>query len=127
MPRYLIILKAKCTICGSEHIIFDSSKNGYDAVVDLLEKKDSKNTDKNYVLEFKPIKECKNSHGISIMIKIINRVTFEEFCEEFGDIKEFSNKNINGKESLYLNAFGEIVVFSVTTNIIKQLYDIECE
>ena len=97
IPNPVEIVKIKCSNCGKEFIIFDSSKHGYDAFTE----KHSINADQ---YDFIPIKP-KDGTFSEIKIKIINDLTYEEFLEDIG--AKLSKED-------YTNAFSYI---SIEANI----------
>lgn len=109
IPTPLTIVKAKCSQCGKEFIIFDNSKNGYDAFVDSIE---TKNTNiKNDLYQYKTID---NNFNIT-KIKITNDLPYEIF------IKEFPNAVIDD----FANAFSEISIYILKGNNYKCIFNEE--
>lgn len=103
------IIKAKCSKCGKEYVIFDNTKNGYDAVVDNIE---IKNLNKNNVsYSYKAI----NTKDTIIKVKIINDLTYEEF------VKEFPKYTIDN----FKNAFSEISIYSLKDKRYKCVFNEE--
>ena len=107
VPQYNTIIKVKCSKCGKEYIIYDSRKNGYDAMVDSLE--NNKITD----LPVQYIKFLDKEQ--SIKIKITNDLAYQEFVDEFqnASLQDFSN------------AFSEISIFITNNNKRKCIFTAE--
>lgn len=96
IPNPLTVVKAKCSKCGKEYIIFDNSKNGYDAVVDNLETKNSNK--KNVQCQYKAINnKCK-----IIKVRIANDLLYEDFAKEFPGVTTESFANAFSEISIYL-------------------------
>lgn len=100
IPKYLIILKAKCSSCGKEYIIFDNCKNGYDAISHNTITDDSNKNQKT--VEYKSL----NKKPTHIKIKITNDMTYSNFLEEFP----------GATLEKYLNAFSNISVYLLKNN-----------
>lgn len=80
---YEKVVKAKCSNCDKEIILFDSKQDGYDAVIDKLEDKMKKS------LKFKAV----TKYPQKINLKINNFKTFDEFKKETEllDINDYYN------------------------------------
>ena len=104
------VFKAKCINCGQEYILFDSQLNGYDAVVDLVEKNDAISTE----LFFKRFE--KDSMICEITIR--NTVGYEEFMQEFKG---------KGSFELYTNAFADIKIAVIKDGKKKTIFTAETQ
>ena len=101
------VLKAKCTSCGKEHILFDSRINGYDAMTS--EDRD----DTEYVPHYNSY--SKKQYNLEICIE--NDESLEEFIEATG-IKE--------SEEFYSDAFSWIAIYGIDENQKRRkLFDLE--
>ncbi|MBR3104594.1 MAG: hypothetical protein IKH46_12325 [Lachnospiraceae bacterium] len=101
------VLKAKCTSCGKEHILFDSRINGYDAMTS--EDRD----DTEYVPHYNIY--SKKQYNLEICIE--NDESLEEFIEATG-IKE--------SEEFYSDAFSWIAIYGIDENQKRRkLFDLE--
>lgn len=87
------IVKATCSQCGKEHIIFDSQYHGYDALAEY---------------ETRPVPEFNPQYSYSkgeteALIEVRSDLPYDEFCEDFGDDVE-----------KYSNAFDDIEIYTLT-------------
>lgn len=101
------IVKVKCSNCNKEIILFDSTQDGYDAVISEIKDK-TKNE-----IKFKLITKFPQK----INIKIYNFETFEQFKEETG------LKNVND----YYDGYGSIKITLINpkTNRKKVIFNEE--
>jgi len=109
IPKYLIIIKAKCSSCGKEFIIFDNRKNGYDAISDNTMIDDLNKNQKS--IKYKSL----NKQPTPIKIKISNDMNYSNFVEEFPD----------AAMEKYLNAFSNISVYVLKNNKFTLLFSQE--
>ena len=92
------IIKAKCEKCGSEYVLFDNYRHGYDAVVIQQESYASKN---EITFVFKKV----YSQPIEVFVKIYQDISYDQFKYEFENtdyssyLNSFSNIDIYGKNS----------------------------
>ena len=91
------VLKAKCTSCGKEHILFDSRINGYDAMTS--EERD----DTEHVPHYNSY--SKNQYNLEICIE--NDESLDKFIEATG---------INESEEFYSDAFSWIAIYGIDEN-----------
>ena len=89
-----IIIKAKCEKCGSEYVLFDNYRHGYDAVVLQQESCVPKN---EITYDFKKV----YSQPIEVFVKIYQDISYDQFKDEFE----------NTDYSSYLNSFGNIDIY----------------
>lgn len=73
-----IEVKSKCCKCGKEYTLFDSSKYGYDAIID---EKDRKYKD-NQMIQVKNCKCGNNRYRVRIGISNLGREDFIENCPD---------------------------------------------
>ena len=104
MPHYTTIFKVQCSKCKNEYIIFDSRKNGYDAIAEY----DGKLKTNDLPIKFNKYINDEQFIGI----KITNDLSYEDFKNEF--------ENLNKED--YSNAFSEISIYSTRDNKTKCIY-----
>ncbi len=110
IPKYTNIIMAKCTKCGNEFIIFDSTKNGYNANADL-------NVAKGKIekVDFEQMLNKNSTIENNVKIVINNKLTYEDITKEFGDVtKEF-----------YANAFSRISIYILDNKKFKCVFSEE--
>lgn len=90
------IIKIKCEKCGSEYIVFDNYKNGYDATIAF-----SENIDDNQNFLFQKM----FPHPLEVLLNIHNDINYEEFQDEFP----------NMEYDTYLNSFTNIDIYGVNS------------
>ncbi len=73
------VIKAVCSHCGKEHLIFDSRYHGYDALFTPVTEKDA---------AYQPSFRKKNRSPLRLFVEIENLPSLEEFVREFGPIGE---------------------------------------
>ena len=88
IPFQIRVIKAKCSDCGREILLFDNRKYGYDAIVEPHQ---------NARQELKFLEESRNEKAVGIFMKIWNDLSYEEFIEEKrgGTVEEYSNAYSN--------------------------------
>ena len=100
----LCVVKAVCTNCSKEFILFDNRKHGYDALSDILDKQQFDKamvpfaSEKN--LKFRNL--CRGNE-CDITIAIQNDLSFDDFYETFGK---------NASDEDYSNAFSWIKIIA---------------
>lgn len=99
------IIKAKCSRCGTEFVIFDSLYHGYDALTENKQETESNELTIKFVWTNNP-KE--------IIVNIRTDISYEEFAEEFGENKE-----------MYSNAFESIDIYTINSGRKKLFFDEE--
>lgn len=92
-----VMLKAKCSVCGKEYVLFDSRKNGYDAMTS--EDMD----DSDYIPHFQNYRKKQ----YVLEIKIENDESLDAFIE---------NTGIDCSEEYYSNAFSWITIYGIDEN-----------
>ena len=90
------IIKAKCEKIGSEYVLFDNYRYGYDVVITQQESCAFKN-DKTF--DFKKV----YSQSIEVFVKIYQDISYDQFKDEFENI-DYSS---------YLNSFVSIDIYMV--------------
>lgn len=103
------VIKLKCSNCGKEIIAFDNRLYGYDAVTEI------KPTE-IHDLKYRIIKLQPDTNSTKIEIKVINDLSYNEFLECTQD-------NFNEKE--YSNAFSTIIIYAITNNKRKKIFEEE--
>lgn len=104
------IVMVRCVNCRKEYIIFDSSKYGYDGVVDFL---------KNPLCADRSKIEYKNViDSAECAIEIRNTCPYSEFEEEFGE---------SGSYEMYTNAFSDIKIIAITSKLKKTVFSAETQ
>lgn len=104
IPRCIEIIKAKCSSCNEEYVIFDNKKYGYDGVVEP-EIYDCARYDYE-LIESTP----KPSH---ISFKVTYNLNFSEFLENAGD--DFTCEQ-------YSNAFSDLNIYKVSDGKKTRIY-----
>ena len=103
----LNIIKAKCTHCGKEYVLFDSRYHGYDAVTN------EESVVSTYIPHFKQ----KRNSALGVVIKVENDGSFEEFIDNTGEECD---------EEFYSNAFGSMSIYTVNSEgKKKKIFDAE--
>lgn len=92
------IIKVKCEKCGSEYVLFDNSRHGYDAVVLQQESCVPKN---EITFDFKKV----YSQPIEVFVKIYQDISYDQFKDEFENI-DYSS---------YLNSFSNIDIYGINS------------
>ena len=104
------IVMVRCVNCRKEYIIFDSSKYGYDGVVNFL---------KNPLCADRSKIEYKNViDSAECAIEIRNTCPYSEFEEEFGE---------SGSYEMYTNAFSDIKIIAITSKLKKTVFSAETQ
>ena len=106
IPFQIKIIKAKCSDCGREILLFDNRKYGYDAIVD---------PPKTAMQELKIIEKNQYGKAVEIFMKIWNDLSYEEFIEEKG----------GGIIEEYSNAYSNIVIYTIDGNKKKKVFEEE--
>ncbi len=88
------VLKAKCSGCGKEHILFDNRSNGYDAMT----------SDEHKGMDYIPHFNHYSKKEYALEIKIENDETFEIFKK---------NTGIDCSEEFYSDAFSWIIIYGI--------------
>jgi len=101
------IVKAKCSECNEEYVLFDNRIHGYNAFAEKLGNPNKQVSDE-IEFEQKTFKGSKNSI-IEIQIKIINQHSFEEFLEDV-DCE-------NATKEDYSNAFHDIAIDGIVKDL----------
>ena len=100
------VVKALCSHCGKEIILFDNRLYGYDAIVDP-------HSNLSEDLKFSVIKA--NKKPSEILVKIRNDLSFEEYVETMaGTLTE-----------RYAEAFSDISIYSITDGRKKLIFEEE--
>lgn len=103
----LNVIKAKCTHCGKEYVLFDSRHHGYDAVTN----------DESEVSLYVPQFKQKGTSTFGVMIKVENDDSLEAFIKNTGEECD---------EAFYSNAFGAITIYTINSDGRKKvLFDAE--
>lgn len=104
LPNFNIrqIIKARCSKCGKEFVIFDSHHHGYDVLTE--NKQEIENNELTVKLVW-----TKNPK--EIIVDIRNSLSYEEFVEEFGESIE-----------KYSNAFESIDIYTITNGRKKDFF-----
>lgn len=106
--NYLVV-RIRCPDCGKETVLFDSRRNGYDAVANVF---DAKERGEEIVISDEPPKGekspvfrklCPGVDRCAFKVKIVNDLTPEEFFDDFGE---------GATDEDYANAFTRIVIQS---------------
>ncbi len=101
------VLKAKCCSCGKEHVLFDSRKNGYDAMT----------SEEREDLEYIPHYNNYSKKQYQLEICIENDESLEAFKEATGT---------NESEEFYSDAFSWIWIYGIDENQKRRrLYEFE--
>lgn len=106
-PKFIEIIKAKCVNCNEEFIIFDSSKYGYDGVIEPENNSHSQ-------FEYELINTTDKASKISL--KVCYDLTYGEFLENVGN--NFSHEQ-------YSNAFSDINIYEVSDAKCRKIYYLE--
>lgn len=107
IPKYTNIIKAKCSNCGNEFVIFNNIENGYNANTDIniaKEKKEKVNFEQMLYKNL-PIEN-------NVKIVINNRLTYEDITKEFE----------NATKEFYSNAFSCISIYILDNKKYKCIY-----
>ena len=72
----IVVIKVKCADCGKEHLLFDSRIHGYDGMT---------NEETEETIGYEPIFRLKCKDIVSLVLKVENHESFEEFKED-GDL-----------------------------------------
>ena len=98
-PKFasVTVLKAMCSECGKEYVLFDSRKNGYDAMT-------SEDMDD---LDYLPHFQNYGKKQYILEIKIENDESLEAFIE---------NSGINCSEDFYSDSFSWIIIWGIDEN-----------
>lgn len=95
-------VKARCSKCGKEFVVFDSHHHGYDSLMENKQEIENNELTVKLVWTKKP-KE--------IIVDIRNNLSYEEFVEEFGESIE-----------KYSNAFESIDIYTITNDRKKRFF-----
>ena len=104
-----VVVRVKCPDCGRETVLFDSRRNGYNAVSECFDAKergetveiDDAPTKGERTLVYRKL--CQGVDRCALKVKIVNDLTPDEFYETFGD---------DATDEDYANAFTRIVIQS---------------
>lgn len=96
------VIKLKCQNCGTEYVIFDNYKNGYEAVLSL---------DNN---EYKDLETPENFEEVypeplEVFVTIYQDLSYQDFKEDLSDQVSGINK------AMYLDSFSSIVIYGKNT------------
>lgn len=106
IPFQIRVIKAKCSDCGREILLFDNRKYGYDAIVEPHQ---------NARQELKFLEESRNEKAVEIFMKIWNDLSYEEFIEEKGE----------GTVEEYSNAYSNIEIYTIEGGKKKKVFEKE--
>lgn len=96
IPQYVTILKTRCSVCGKEHVIYDSRTNGYNAMTesDIIKNLKEENMPRSY--------KAINDKSAHVKIKITNDISPSIFIEEFPESPIENHANAYSHISVYL-------------------------
>lgn len=92
------VIKVICQNCDSEYVLFDNYLHGYDAINNHF----GSTTLHNASTEFKKV----HPQSLEVFVKIHQDVSYDVFQKEFESL-DFET---------YLNSFGSIEIYSITSN-----------
>ena len=102
------VIKAICSECQQEYILFDSRLHGYDGIV-------SEHSEEE--LEYSPHYRLKNQNALKILLVVENDATLDTFV---------SNTGIELNEQDYSNAYSWIAIYGIDdSGKKKKLFDFE--
>ena len=91
----IIAIKAKCADCGKEHLLFDSRIHGYDGMMS----EETKET-----MEYEPHFRLKCKDVVSLVFKLENNASFEEFNEDC---------DLGFTPEQYSNSFSWLMIYKI--------------
>lgn len=112
----LCVVKAICSNCGKEHILFDNRNHGYDTLSEIVDTQRLGVVGMPFADEsLLKFRACQ-SKNCSVKVAVQNTLTMEDFYETFGD---------DATEECYSLAFSWITIISTNEGKSRTVLDLE--